>query len=121
MVRSRYPHLMQQRHRWFVRMVVPSDVRDIVGQAIFKIATGETDQHRAAAIAAPIIANLRQRIQAARDAGKRLEQVTAEQLAERYRAEREDDPEQAEMTRLADVIAFALKSRDHSWREYGRQ
>ena len=63
MVRSRYPLLIQQRHRWFVRMVVPPEVRDIVGQAIFKIATGETDPHRAATIAAPIIADLRRRIQ----------------------------------------------------------
>ena len=58
MVRSHYPYLIQQRHRWFVRMVVPPDVRDIVGKAVVKIATGETDQHRAATIAAPIIADM---------------------------------------------------------------
>lgn len=90
-------------------MMVPPDARHILGQAIFKIATGETDQHRAASIAAPIIAKIHQRIEAARDAGKRLEQITAEHLAERYRAERADTPEQAEMTRIADVIDFALR------------
>ena len=73
MVRSHYPYLVRQRHRWFVRMVVPPELRGIVGQAILKAATHETDQHRAAAVAAPIIAAFRQHIQAARDAGNRLE------------------------------------------------
>jgi hypothetical protein len=82
---------------------------------------GETDQHRAATVAAPIIADLRKRIQAARNDGKRLEQITAEELAERYRTERADDPDEAEMPRIADVIAFALQSHGHSWRDYGRQ
>jgi integrase len=121
MVRSRYPYLIQQRHRWFVRMVVPPDVRDIIGQAILKVATGETDQHRAAAVAAPIIADLQHRISAARNAGKRLEDVTAEQLAERYRAERASDPQQAEITRITDVIAFVLKTHGHRWTDYARQ
>jgi hypothetical protein len=95
MARSSYPYLIQRRHRWFVRMVVPPDLRDIVGHAIFKAPTSETDQHHAATIAAPIIAGLRKRIDAAREAGKRLEQVTAdaEQPAERYRAEPADEPE----------------------------
>jgi hypothetical protein len=39
-VRSRYPFLNKQRHRWFVRIVVPADVRDIIGQSIFKVPTG---------------------------------------------------------------------------------
>jgi hypothetical protein len=51
-------------------MVVPSDVVSIVGQTVFQVATGETDQHRAAAMAAPIIANLQCRISTAREAGK---------------------------------------------------
>src|SRR5690349_4218854 len=103
MVRSHYPYLVHQRHRWFVRMVVPPELRDIVGLAILKAATRETDQHRAAAVAAPIIAAFRERIQTARDSGKQLAQVTAEQLAERYKAERASDPEQAEITRITDV------------------
>jgi integrase len=99
-------------------MVVPPDVRDIVGQAMFKLATGETDQHRAATVAAPIIADLQARIRTAREAGRRLEQVTAEQLAERYRAERGSDPEQAEITRITDVIAFVLNTHGHRWTDY---
>ena len=121
MTRSSYPYLIQQRHRWFVRVVVPPDLRGIVGHAIFKVATGETDQHRAATIAAPIIADLQARIRAAREAGKRVEQVTAEQLAERYRAERELDPEQAEITRITDVIDFVLRTHGHRWTDYARQ
>ncbi len=121
MVRSHYPYLIPQRHRWFVRIVVPPELRGIVGQAILKAATGETDEHRAAGVAAPIIAAFRERIQAARDAGKRLEQITAEQLAERYKAERASDPEQAEITRITDVIAFVLKRHGHRWIDYARQ
>ena len=62
MVRSRYPYLMQQRRRWFVRMVVPVELRDIMGQAIFKVPTGHADPHLAATAAAPIIAELQARI-----------------------------------------------------------
>src|SRR3954469_25589982 len=113
MGRSRYPYLVQQRQRWFVRMVVPPDVRDIIGQAVFKVPTGHGDPHRAATADAPIIADLQQRIRSARDAGKRLEEVTAEHLAERYRAERNIDPQQAEITRITDVIAFVLKNHGH--------
>ena len=98
MVRSHYPFLLQQRRRWFVRMVVPADVRGIIGQSIFKVPTGHTDEHRAATVAAPIITELQDRIRSAREAGKRLEQVTAETLAERYRSERLTNPEKAEIT-----------------------
>ncbi len=114
MVRSRYPYLIQQRRRWFVRMVVPPDVREVIGQSIFKVPTGHTDQHRAAAVAAGIVAKLQDQIRSAREAGKRLEQVTAEHLAERYRAERQTDPEKAEVTRITDVIEFVLQDQ---WRE----
>jgi integrase len=121
MVRSRYPYLLQQRHRWFVRMVVPPDVRAIIGQSILKVPTGHTDEHRAAAVAAPIIAKLQERIRSAREAGRRLEQVTAEQLAERYRVERGSDPEQAEITRITDVINFVLEKHGVRWAEHARQ
>lgn len=121
MVRSRYPYLAKQRHRWFVRMIVPADVRDIIGQSVFKVPTGETDEHRATTVAAPIIAGLQKRIRTAREAGKRLEQVSAEQLAERYRAERASDPEQAEITRITDVIEFVLKTQGHSRATFARQ
>ena len=56
----------------------PADVREIIGRSVFKVPTGHTDEHRAATVAAPIIAELQDRIRSARDAGKRLEQVTAE-------------------------------------------
>src|ERR1700728_272167 len=69
MVRSHYPYLLQQRRRWFVRMVVPVDVRDIIGQSIFKVPTGHTDEHQAATVAAPIIADLQARIKSAREDG----------------------------------------------------
>src|ERR1700710_483604 len=121
MVRSHYPYLLQQRRRWFVRMVVPADVRDVVGQSIFKVPTGHTDEHRAATVAAPIIVELQSRIRSAREAGKRLEQVTAENLAERYRAERLTDPEKAEITRITDVINFVLKVQGHTWAEHAKR
>jgi integrase len=121
MVRSHYPYLLQQRRRWFVRMVVPADVREIIGQAIFKVPTGHTDEHRAATVAAPIITELQDRIRTAREAGKRLEQVTAESLSERYRAERLTDPEKAEITRITDVIDFVLKAQGHTWADHAKQ
>jgi hypothetical protein len=120
MVLSRYPYLVQQRQRWFVRMVVPADVREIVGQAVFKVPTGHTDPHRAATAAAPIIADLQQRIRSAREAGKRFEQVTAEQLAEQYRMERETNPDRAEITKITDVINFVLKTHGHSWADHAK-
>jgi site-specific recombinase XerC len=121
MVRSRYPYLVQQRRRWFVRMVVPPDVRAVIGRGIFKVPTGHTDEHRAASVAPRIVAELQDKIRTAREAGKRLEQVTAEQLAERYEAERKSDPEKAEITKITDVIDFVLKAHEHTWVEHARQ
>ncbi len=121
MVRSHYPYLLQQRRRWFVRMVVPADVREIIGRSVFKVPTGHTDEHRAATVAAPIIVELQDRIRTARDAGKQLEQVTVESLAERYRAERLTDPEKAEITRITDVINFVLKTQGHAWADHAKQ
>ena len=121
MVRSRYPYLVQQRHRWFVRMVVPLDVRNIIGQAVFKVATGHSDQHQAAAVAAQIVNELQDRIRIAREAGRRLEQFTAEQLAERYRAEREIDPDGADATILADVIRFVLEKHGQRWVDHAKR
>ncbi len=121
MVRSRYPYLAKQRHRWFVRMVVPPDVRAIIGKAVFKVPTGHTDEHKAVSAAAAIIAELQQRIATARQAGKRLEQITAEQLAEKYRAERDTDPDKAELTKITDVIEFVLKTQGHNLADYARQ
>jgi integrase len=117
MVKSRYPYLIQQRRRWFVRMVVPPDVREVIGRSIFKVPTGHTDEHRAAAVAAGIIAKLQDQIRTARAAGKRLEQVTAEHLAERYQTERQTNPDKAEVTRITDVIGFVLRTNGGNWPE----
>jgi hypothetical protein len=73
------------------------------------VPTGHTDEYRAAAMAAQIIAKVQEWIRVARDTGRRLERVTAEQLAERYRVERASDPHQAEITRITDVIGFVLR------------
>ena len=121
MVRSRYPYLIQQRRRWFVRMIVPPDVREIIGRSIIKVPTGHTDQHRAAAVAAGIVAKLQDQIRSAREAGKRLEQVTADHLAERYLAERQTDPEKSEITRITDVIDFVLRTNGGKWPEHASQ
>src|SRR5947209_1287749 len=120
MVRSRYSHLIKQRHRWFVRLVVPADVRNVIGQSIFKVPTGCTDEHVAASVAAPIIAELKKRISVARQAGKRLQQLSVEQLADRYRSEREIDPTAAEITRVSDVISFVLSQHGHRWTDHAK-
>ena len=80
MVRSHYPHLLKQRRRWFVRMVVPADVRDIICQSVFKVPTGQTDEHRAATVAAPIIARRRVQNPASRRQSK-------EDMRQRFRPE----------------------------------
>ena len=52
---GRYPHLVLHRRRWMVRMIVPADVRSLLGQSMLKISTRETDEHRAVAKAGPIM------------------------------------------------------------------
>jgi len=121
MVRSRYPYLIQQRRRWFVRMAVPTDVREIIGKAVFKVPTGETDEHRAAAVAPRIVSELQTRIRTAREGGKRLEQATAEQLAQRYQTEREADPERAEITKITDVVKFVLEHQGLTWADHAKR
>lgn len=121
MVKSRYHYLVQQRNRWFVRIIVPPEVREILGVSVFKVPTGQTDKFRAASLSTAIIADLKQRIKIARDAGKQVEQLPAEQLAERYRKESEVDPDKAEITKLTAVIAFALKSHGHTWSDHAKR
>ena len=121
MVKTHFQHLVERRQRWFVRMVVPAGVREIVGQTIFMKTTGSKDQHQAALKAVPTVREFQERIRVARKAGKRLEQVSAENLAALYRAERESDPDRAELTKITDVIEFVLKTQGHRRSDYVRQ
>ena len=102
-------------------MIVPSDVRSIIGQSVYKISTGETDEHRAVVKAAPIITGIKDRIRAARVTLKKPIEARAESLAEAYRAAQASDPASAQAFVLTDVIAFVLEQQGHSWAEYGRQ
>jgi hypothetical protein len=78
---GRYPHLVQHRRRWMVRLIVPRDVRPLLGQSVFKISTGETDEYRAVAKSVPIIAALKRRISAARETLRKPPEAKAEALA----------------------------------------
>jgi hypothetical protein len=104
-----------------VRLIVPADVRPLLGQSVFKIRTGETDEHRAVAKAGPIIAALKYRIGTARASLVKPIEAKAEDLAEAYRARQSTDPPSAQAFVLSDVIAFVLRQQGHSWMEYGRQ
>ena len=117
---GRYPHLVLHRRRWMVRLIVPVDVRPVIGQSVYKISTGETDEHRAVAKAAPIIATLKERIRIARASLKKPIESKAEELAEAYRARQSADPASAQAFVLTDVIAFVLAQNGHSWADYGR-
>ena len=92
---GRYPYLGPHRRRWMVRLIVPADVRPVVGQSVYKISTRETDEHRAVVKAAPIIEALRGRIRAARATLKKPIEAKAEELAEAYRARQLSDPASA--------------------------
>ena len=100
-----------------VRLIVAADVRTVIGQSVFKIGTGETDEHRAVVKAAPIIVSLKERIAQARTT---LKKARAEALAEAYRVQQASDPAAAQPFVLTDVIGFVLKQQGHSWAEYGR-
>jgi hypothetical protein len=103
-----------------VRMIVPADVRSVIGQSVFKISTRETDEHRAVVRAAPIIAGLKERIRVARTTLKKPIEAKAAELAEAYRARQSIDPASAQAFVLTDVIAFVLQQQGHSWADYGR-
>jgi integrase len=118
---GRYPHLVLHRRRWMVRLIVPADVRSIIGQSVFKIGTGETDEHRAVTKAGSIIAELKQRIRLARLTLKKPIETQADELAAVYQMQRTTDPTAAQTFALSDVIAFVLQQQGHSWAEYGRQ
>ena len=118
---GRYPHLVLHRRRWMVRLIVPADVRPVLGQSVYKISTGETDEHRAVVKAAPIIAGIKDRIRAARATLKKPIETTAEELAEAYRARQSSDPASGQAFVLSEVITFVLQQQGHSWADYGRQ
>ena len=118
---GRYPHLVLHRRRWMVRLIVPADVRPLIGQSVFKISTGETDEHRAVAKAGPIIAGLKERIRTARATLRTPIETQAEELAAAYQARHTADPSAAQAFVLTDVIGFVLRQQGHSWADYGRQ
>ena len=89
---GRYPHLVLHRRRWMVRLIVPADVRPLIGQSVFKISTGETDEHRAVGKAGPIIAGLKERIRTARATLRTPVETQAEELAAAYQARHTADP-----------------------------
>jgi hypothetical protein len=88
-------------------MVVSHHVRDIIAQAVFRIPTGDSDEHRTATIAPKIVVELQARIRAAHETGKRLERAT--------QAERVSSPEEPDFTKVADVIDFVLNSHRKQW------
>lgn len=110
-VMQKYPHLMQQSHVWFVRMVIPPDVAKLIGKTVIKVATHERDIHRAATVAAPIIAGVKKAIQDARMTLKPPIEIRAEELAARYRALSGED---AAAFKLTEVIQFALRETGQS-------
>ena len=57
---GRYRHLILHRRRWIMRLlVVPADVRSVIGQSVFKISAGETAEHRVVSEAGAIIGGRR--------------------------------------------------------------
>jgi hypothetical protein len=107
---GRYPYLIRQDGLWYIRIVVPADVRPLIGKNVFKIPTGQADPHKAAVQAAPEIARIKATIKQVRNTGKQAEALTADVLAERYRREKQIDPGQAELTRVTDIIRFVLNA-----------
>jgi integrase len=118
---GRYPHLILHRRRWMVRMIVPADVRPLIGQSVFKISTGETDEHRAVAKAGPIIAGLKDSIRTARATLKKPIETKAAELAAAYQARPPTDPPATQVIILEDIITFVLQQEGHSWADYGRR
>ncbi len=113
---GRYPHLVLHRRRWMVRLIVPADVRPILGQSVFKISTGETDEHRAVGKAGPIIAGLKERIRTARATLRKPVETQAEELAAAYQARNAADPSSAQAFMLTDVIGFVTPNSAKSCR-----
>jgi len=118
---GRYPHLILHRRRWMVRMIIPADARPLLGQSVFKISTGETDEHRAVAKAAPIIAGLKDRIRIARTTLRKPIETKADELAAAYQARQPADAPATQAFVLADVITYVLQEEGHTWADYGRR
>jgi hypothetical protein len=86
MASVKYPFLVLHRRKWIVRMIVPPDVRAVIGQTVFRISTGEGDPHVAHSRAAPIIAALQKRIRDARANGITVITSKTAEFTARYRA-----------------------------------
>jgi|GEM_PF-3444557 len=110
---ARFPHLMQRHHKWFVRMIVPADVQSVLGKTVLSAPTGESDQIRAFAVAAPIIARFKAEIDAARRTGRVSDDLTADEVAARYRAEKTLGSGETTPAEIEDVVRFALTRKIH--------
>jgi integrase len=91
-------HLVRNkgRSRWVAKLRVPTELQPILRKVVFSQTTGETDPHRAAVKAEPILAKWRAEIEAARKGGQTTLQAEASRLRARYRAALRDNPEDAQ-------------------------
>ena len=102
-------------------MIVPKDVREVLGQAVFKVSTGKADEHLAVLIAAPIIADLKKRIRLARASLRQPTEVKPDELAGEYRTRQSADPDSATAFLLSAAIPRVLEQQGIPLKEFGRQ
>ena len=114
-----YPYLVLHRHRWVVRMIVPKDVREALRATVFKVSTGQSDEHHAVLVAAPIIAELKTRIKQARQSLRSSSEI--DEMAGEYRARQSTDPESATAFLLSAAIPRVLAQQGISLKEFGHQ
>src|ERR1700722_18850203 len=79
------PYIIKQRNTCFARVTIPAPLQPIFGgKKFFKASTGESDPRRAAAKAAPMIADWHHRIEQARTASQDPAKAKAAELTNAY-------------------------------------
>jgi hypothetical protein len=109
MAEKTYANTTKRRRVWFARITVPKDVRNIIGKNILIASTGQTNPAKGHAIAAPMLAEWRARIEAARRTASDPIGAEIDRLATLYREGKGADMDEAANLLVSDVLAFTFQ------------
>jgi integrase len=105
---KKYPYLDLMKSTWFVRLAVPADVQPVIGAKVFKESTHESDPDKANAVAAPILAGWRRRIQTARGTAQEPLRADFRKLAAEYQRLKGKPLDETGAAIVLDVIGFVM-------------
>jgi integrase len=103
------PHLVKKRRQWVAKVMIPADVRAILGRNVFLYPLHEGDPHQAYVKSIPIVAEWKDRIASARAARVDPLQAEIDRFTTEYQRNRAKPLDAAGLVLVAEVIDFMFQ------------